>query len=71
MASGDRSPGPRREAVLVRLPHELVILIDVYLISKRYSSRQAAIQSLLETHPALTECAKAIYDKYNTSPRSP
>jgi hypothetical protein len=46
----------------VRLPDELVLLLDVYQISTRMVSRGDALRRLLETHPDLLVLALRVYD---------
>lgn len=75
MASGNRSPGPRRqqfetEATYINLPRELVFLCKAYARHKRYTSLTLVVQTLLETHPDLVKFAHELYDGGNTSPPS-
>ena len=56
MAGGNRT-------VILRLPDELVFVIDNFYQKDRYlASRQAAIRELLETHPRVAEYVSMLYD---------
>lgn len=55
MAGGNRT-------IIVRLPEELIWLIDNFYQKDRVLvSRSAAIKELLETHPRVAEAAEMVY----------
>lgn len=70
MAGGNRRPRAKQK-VLIALPPELVTLLDIQRISKRYPSRSALVQKILESDPGLVELAERVYTAGNAqAPRS-
>jgi hypothetical protein len=73
MDRGNRSPGPRtasnRKITYISLPRELFFLCETYASHKRITSVTLAIQTLLETHPALVTLANdLVQSEDSTSP---
>ena len=70
MDGGNGSPGPRSPEPAVKtyvnLPAELRWICDRYVSDMRLPSLAYAIQHLLETHPALTAYASALYTEEDT-----
>lgn len=52
--------------VYVRLPDELIYMVDEYAKNRRFISRADAFRELIETHPRIAELATSLYDRNNT-----
>lgn len=50
------------------LPEELVYILEVYKKHMKSPSRNAAIRSLIETHPAIAIILAGVYDNASDAP---
>lgn len=60
MDSGNRAVG--LQVLYVRLPPELIQLIDMQAKRLHFASRSQAVKYLIETHPAIASVIETIYD---------
>lgn len=73
--AGGGAPGERghangnsiTQAVTVRLPPELIFLIETHQNACRMRSFSYALQSIVETHPAIVESAARLYAALDAS----